>query len=684
MNLLNKKPYYNLQIQGTGIAIQNIINISDICSQNIKDVIKSCKEYTGTLNLNMNISHRGINGYAFFKNFGFRHIKTDIPFSFKDLPIKFTESKIILEKLIFNVGKTGQFPVLTDVTISNYMKIPIVRGFISCKPTEFFVERYINTKLQQPVKINGDIELNAKINGSIDSINISPTLKLNKNSDISYLTVNFGDTNFVREIQANIFIQPNNIILKNLEYIQHKVLSDGKVNSVSMWRISANLKKIKDKIYKPIYISLKTYKDRPAKILNFIFKKSIIKSGTFDCDILYKSNGEQNFKLEGFFNIINAEIPTYNTKVKKGILLANNDKIEIVSNGTFVDTDFNFNTQIYNSAVFPIKVRNVLLEIQKMDLERLIEYLNRLSIEAYSNNSVKTDIKFDISDIIINKGVLKADNIKYKNCQITNLEANFSLDNKAELKINAENFKIADGIAENKITYNFKDGNTNCLFKAKGINSNSAAASFLGLQNQITGKADVKVSIQTSGLDETEKIKNSKGIIYFSVKDGNMPKLGSLEYLIRASNIFYSGFTTLSVNNLIELMKPFKHGTFSTITGIFNINRGKIDNLRLYSQGINMSLYMNGCYNIEESEADIVVYGKLGKKIENLFGPIGNLSANTIFNMISKDVEEGLYAKEIKKIPDIEYKNQDVKYFRATVQGNINESDSATTFKWIK
>lgn len=93
---------------------------------------------------------------------------------------------------------------------------------------------------------------------------------------------------------------------------------------------------------------------------------------------------------------------------------------------------------------------------------------------------------------------------------------------------------------------------------------------------------------------------------------------------------------------------------------------------------------MNGCYNIEESEADIVVYGKLGKKIENLFGPIGNLSANTIFNMISKDVEEGLYAKEIKKIPDIEYKNQDVKYFRATVQGNINESDSATTFKWIK
>ncbi|MBQ2645280.1 hypothetical protein IJG14_06895, partial [bacterium] len=274
----------------------------------------------------------------------------------------------------------------------------------------------------------------------------------------------------------------------------------------------------------------------------------------------------------------------YNTQVKKGILLANNDKIEIVSNGTFVDTDFNFNTQIYNSAVFPIKVRNVLLEIQKMDLERLIEYLNRLSIEAYSNNSVKTDIKFDISDIIINKGVLKADNIKYKNCQITNLEANFSLDNKAELKINAENFKIADGIAENKITYNFKDGNTNCLFKAKGINSNSAAASFLGLQNQITGKADVKVSIQTSGLDETEKIKNSKGIIYFSVKDGNMPKLGSLEYLIRASNIFYSGFTTLSVNNLIELMKPFKHGTFSTITGIFNINRGKIDNLRLYSQ----------------------------------------------------------------------------------------------------
>lgn len=97
-----------------------------------------------------------------------------------------------------------------------------------------------------------------------------------------------------------------------------------------------------------------------------------------------------------------------------------------------------------------------------------------------------------------------------------------------------------------------------------------------------------------------------------------------------------------------------------------------------------MSLYMNGNYDIADANANIVIFGKLGKKIDGVLGPVGNISTNTLFNLIPWTKENSEYAQEISKIPDIEYKNQDVRIFRATVNGDINETNSATSFKWVK
>ncbi len=59
----------------------------------------------------------------------------------------------------------------------------------------------------------------------------------------------------------------------------------------------------------------------------------------------------------------------------------------------------------------------------------------------------------------------------------------------------------------------------------------------------------------------------------FRVADGRMPKLGSLEYLLKASNLVKCGITGITINSIIELITPLKTGQFENINGSFSKNQ---------------------------------------------------------------------------------------------------------------
>ena len=109
-----------------------------------------------------------------------------------------------------------------------------------------------------------------------------------------------------------------------------------------------------------------------------------------------------------------------------------------------------------------------------------------------------------------------------------------------------------------------------------------------------------------------------------------MPKLGSLEYLLRAGNLLKSGILGFTLNNVIEVLIPYKTGEFKKISGDFIVENGKIDKLNIYSKGDNLSIYTSGNYDIATNVGDFEVLGKLSTKISNLLGPIGNASVNSL------------------------------------------------------
>ena len=68
-----------------------------------------------------------------------------------------------------------------------------------------------------------------------------------------------------------------------------------------------------------------------------------------------------------------------------------------------------------------------------------------------------------------------------------------------------------------------------------------------------------------------------------------------------------------------------------------------------------------------------------------MFGPIGNMSINTLFNVIpGVDLtKDSPILERINKIPGIELSSKAYRKFIAEIKGNINEDDYVTSFKWI-
>ena len=85
------------------------------------------------------------------------------------------------------------------------------------------------------------------------------------------------------------------------------------------------------------------------------------------------------------------------------------------------------------------------------------------------------------------------------------------------------------------------------------------------MNNQIYGDLTGDIDLTCNGIDFSHCMETLSGNALFNVKDGKMPKLGSLEYLLKAGNLVKGGLTGISINSVIDLLAPSKTGDFSDI-----------------------------------------------------------------------------------------------------------------------
>ena len=633
----------------------------------------------GRINTNIKIHNNNINAYADLGGFMLRYKPAN-------LPVKIINGSLMLRNNDLKLVKINlladDMPVLLDGVVHNIFDKQNFDMYINSKPKQEFIDKYINKNQIYPVKIKGDIVYSLRLKGVKDNFDVKADVNMAPDSSIYHLGATVGDVENAIVLNLDTKIIKQNI-LKIKEFSYDKIISSlsSRSTRLNMLKARGGIEVYKDDlVFHDLYI--KTQNPTDARIFNIIFRKPNIKQGQFTSDL--KFNGRlSDPKLLGDFHIFETNIPFLDTTMKNITLKFKEKSIDLYSKGEVLGNDISIQATLKNKLTIPYYIEKADIYTKVFDLNYIMEKYKLSQVENYQ--TFESFEGADLSSMLIKNMNLTADSIYLRNLVAKDFKANISVNNKKEFKVNDFNFSIAEGTLNGTFNYNLKNNDTALKMKAKDINANDLSVALFDLNNQIYGDLTGDINLSCNGVDFGNCMKTLNGNTTFNVSNGRMPKLGSLEYLLKAGNLIKGGITSISINSVIDIITPLKTGDFSDINGKINIKEGEADKIEISTRGKDLSLFITGKYNFSTAQAEMEVFGLLSKKISTMFGPIGNLSLNTLFNAIpgvdlSKDSK---ILTQINKIPGIELSSKAYRKFIAEIKGNINGEDYVTSFKWI-
>ena len=677
----SKKPVVNGAIltKISDLKLLNELFGKKILPAKINEILQDYEFQNGAINLNSRFNDNKLSTETTLSGIKFTYLP-------QELPIEIINGKLVVRNNDLKLQSINlladNMPILLDGEIKDIVNKRYFNIYINSKPKQDFIDKFLNKNLIYPIKIKGDIIFNALLKGYPDSYDISSKVNMEKDASIYYYGATVGDIE--NAIVLNLDSKINNKKeIKIKDFIYDKIIDSqsGKQTSLNMLKVRGGINFLSNDIeFRDLYI--KTSHPTDAKIFNIIFGKPNIKQGQFNSDL--KLQGRlSNPRIIGDFHIVETEIPFLDTTMKNIEMEFKDKVIEIHSKGEVLGNDISVEATLKNKLTKPYYIEKALLSTTDINLNKIVNKLK--SVAAENAQPQDTVGAFDINSIIAKNLKLKADNIILRNIHATNFEAETGFSEQQVFEIKNFMFDIANGHLDGNYSYNLKNNDLKLNMNAKDISANDITMAVFDLQNQIHGDLTGQINISCKGENYEKCMQTLNGSTVFNVKDGRMPKLGSLEYLLKAGNLVKGGITSLSINGVIDLITPMKTGNFSDIYGFISIKDGIADDIEITTQGKNLSLFISGTYNFATSIADMEVLGMISRKISTMLGPIGNVSVNTLFNLIpgidlSKNSD---ILENINKIPGIEITNKAYRKFMAIIKGNINGDDYVTSFKWI-
>ena len=678
-----KKPKANLKFAVKSFSLNNFQEISNYINIGLfKTLLDDFSDFKGTVDANLDIRNNRPYGKLNIGGIGAYNKKQQLPLELKSGALKFAGDKVFLDALNFSYGNA---PIYFDAVLKDFIsKKPSFNAMFSTNLNEFSVDKLINPYLTYPFKVKGEIVLKGRIKGGINNYSLISYLTLPKDTDITYMGANIGDMEHLREFELKADFTKNTAKISGLRYIKYIPSQNNKLSAVNMLKANgAVVSKGKELNFDNFRIV--TNSPVTAKIFNILFKKSVLKQGLFTCDLNLNGNVLLPHAI-GNIKFRNINIPLYSTKINDMDLDINKNTILAFIRGKSFDSDVQIDASITNKQSFPIVVKNIEVISKKTSLSQLIEGISQIPKDSVDIVPGQP-IVFKPNDFLILKGHASADEVELYEIKAQNLSMDFSNPTGDILNIDNMQFDIADGTVKTSGNFDI----SSLLFDVNSVvsdcDANILSTNFLGLQNQIYGRTNAKINLKGKIPENAQELRLVTGRVNFSVNNGKMPKLGSLEYLLRAGNLIKSGIFGLTLNNLIEVLTPYKTGEFSAIKGSFDIHNGKISSLEIFSKGDNLSLFIYGGYDVINDNADIQILGRLSKKVSNVLGAAGNASLNTLLSTLTGNkIKEGAKSQiieNVNKIPLIEISGDDFRLFLAKINGKLNSDDYVKSFNWL-
>lgn len=683
-----KKGIANIQFNTGKIKIADIVRAIDLKDIRVLNTSEQDNSY-----FNVEGSYKGsaekidvkgvnLNGSINFKNLNLLYKPLNLPIKFVSGNAKIKETSLNINKVNFIAGS---MPALFEGKISNLLTKPSVDAYLTSKPNQKFIDLVYNKKEIYPIKLKGDVDLSVALAGTLNNLNTRSIVKIAQGSSLYYMGASIGDENAPIHLSLNTNYSPKAITVKSFLY--DKLIYSQNHRAV----VSRQLSTSGDVIYNKKQLlfknfRIKTYLPTDTKIFNIVFKKPFIKKGQFESDV-YLNGTLKNPQIRGDFSLIGMDMPFLGTSLNDISLKFLPTTIHCVVNGVFLTNKFNINAIALNKLSAPYIVNNATLSVGNFNVNAIIDSIKNYEVESTKDDAVSNIHAMPTPQVIINNLDINADNIHVENIDAKNLKAKISYKNRI-VDIKNFMFELAHGDMNGSVHHNFKTKYSTFALNVSGADADKLLSSLFELNGQLYGAIDGKMNFACTGATQSACMKTLNGQANFQVKNGKMPKLGSLEYLLKAGNLVKSGITGLSLNGLIDLVTPLKTGNFDLIKGTIAVNNGVADKIQITSSSRDLSLFITGIYNMSNYYADMYVFGRLSKKIANALGPIGNASLNTLFNTIPgvnlNQTKDSSLINDINKIPGIELSNKLYRIFAVEVHGDISGDEYVDSFRWVE
>ncbi|MCM1264693.1 MAG: DUF3971 domain-containing protein [Candidatus Gastranaerophilales bacterium] len=670
----------------------NYIRKAKILPSALQNELDKINVISGNANVNTKVVNNKLNSVLDMNSINFEYSIQEGPKKeLVTIPIKMINGQLILRNNIVRLNKFNclidNMPILLFGHINNIYKNPEFNLHINSKLIQRVFDKYWNAHNIYPIKMHGDILYSSHIIGDKNHTHLKSDIRMEENSNIYYMGATIGDSLNPITVNVDADIDKNGKIkLNNFNYNKLISSQNNRSNILPLLSIKGEIKK-QGKIYAFKNLIVKTENPANANFFNIIFKKPTIKHGNFTSDL--KINGTSNNpKIIGQFNVTNMEMPYLNTTIKDLDLDFNPDNIVITTRGEVLANYIMFNAKLKNKLVPPYIINGANIYINDFDVNHSINQLKQMELKGLSSAiSPDTDAAGnDLLNSVIFKDVkIRAGNVRIKNIKASNLEAICSLDEKMHLGVNSFKFNMASGIISGKLNYNLLNNFMKMELDSKAVNANALTIALFDLPNQIYGSLTGRIELSCNATNDKTRMETLNGFGQFNVTNGRMPKLGSLEYLLKAGNLIKGGITSLSMNGIIDIITPMKTGEFSSISGHFKIKDGIAETLEINSHGKDLNIYITGKFNFATQIADMNVFGQISRKISTVLGAAGNISLNTLFNKIpgiSLD-SNNQFITDLNKIPGIEFSNKSSRKFMVEILGDINGEDFVKSFRWI-
>lgn len=675
----------NFNLRNFNLTYLNDPNsIGDIYPQ-YKNTLKDFARFEGKINIASKIRHDKVRLFTQLNDISFVYLPKRLRMKVQNGNILLNDETLYLNNINSFVGR---MPLYLSGKLTNIKHTPNTDLYINAKPTQEFFDQFFNNKAVYPIKLKGDVNCSSRIRGSLDNVNVKAELKLDEESSLYYMGANIGDIENPVKINLDSTYTPKYIKVNNFRYDKIITSQNNKQFPNTQLTASGTIGFLDKNNLSFNNFKVKTHNPTDAKIFNIIFKKPLMKQGVFTSDLTINGTTLAP-KVLGQLDVTSIDVPFFDATVNDIHLDFKKNIVNINSKGSILTNKINLNAVMLNKLTSPFVFENIKLHFDNLDLNKITQSLQDYDADIYKQQiATSSQIEnFDPSIILIKNSEVTADTIILKAIQATNFKANASLDKSMLFNIHDYLFTLAQGNVNGSLKYNLHNKNLELHSQINDANAQIISESLFDLKGQLYGTVNGDINFYCNGKSQISCMSTLSGDGNFLVANGRMPKLGSLEYLLKAANLAKGGLTGLSINGIIDLITPLKTGEFDSISGAYKVNDGVVENLEVFSKGKDLNLYLKGSYNVVTSIADMKVYGTLSNNITNVFGRLKNASLNTLLNtipLLNKNELSPELEAEIQKIPNYTTNNNIFRIFAVDIDGDINGINYVKSFKWVR